>query len=150
MNSAEGEQKMRKIVSLAVFLTFVLLGIRSEAKIYFKDTLIINGGEDSIEMAPGEKLRLDVREGFWEYPIFDGLRFLSTDKSVAWVDKRGLVHAMLPGEAEILVMDERGRNSNITVKVVQKNKATGGQMIGVSVCLLCVIVFFSYKKISLF
>ncbi len=141
---------MRKITGLSVLFLMLLFCLRGNAKIYFKDTLIINGGDDSIELSCGEKTRLEVRDAFWEYPLIDGLRFLSTDKTVAWVDERGVIHAMLPGEAEILVMDEAGRNSNITVVVTGETKLSKGQIVGFLVLILASFAVLLKIKISLF
>ena len=110
-----------KKISLVV-LMMLLFVCRAEAAIILESGLVLEDGAERIVMQPGEKKYLKIRDSIWNMPVYKNLEFSSKYPSVAMVDARGFVRAMLPGRTVISVWNDVGDNGTIEVFVEGNRK----------------------------
>lgn len=102
----------------------VLLGGMShrDAGVFIDNGLVLQDGAERIVLQPGEKCYLRAEHSFWKYPVTRGLEYSSKCPSVATVDGRGIIRALLPGRTVISVWNREGDNGTIEVIVQEKRK----------------------------
>ena len=110
-----------KKISLVV-LMMLLFVCRAEAAIILDSGLVLEDGAERIVMQSGEKKYLKIRDSIWNMPVYKNLEFSSKYPSVAMVDARGFVRAMLPGRTVISVWNDVGDNGTIEVFVEGNRK----------------------------
>ena len=113
--------EIMKKISLVV-LMMLLFVCRAEAAIILESGLVLEDGAERIVMQPGEKKYLKIRDSIWNMPVYKNLEFSSKYPSVATVDARGFVRAMLPGRTVISVWNDVGDNGTIEVFVEGNRK----------------------------
>ena len=125
----------------------LLIGVGSaSAEVIIDSGLVLQDGAEQIVMQPGDKVFLRAKNFIWNYPVTKGLEYSSKHPSVACVDSRGLIRALLPGRTVISVWNEAGDNGTIEVIVEEKRKLSGpGWVILGLVGGICILFFIKNK-----
>ncbi len=106
----------------AVMAAILLLSVPAYAKIIINEGLVLQDGASKITLYPGQKTALHAKDSFWNTPRYKNMRYASANPSVAWVDKRGILHGSLPGQTVIYVSESDGNSGTINVIVTGKRK----------------------------
>lgn len=114
---------MQRLLCLLLLLCFWCFSV--SAGIILDDGLLLQGGAEEIVMRSGEKVYLRAQNSIWGYSVLQGLEYSSKHPSVAYVDRYGWIHAMLPGRTVISVWNDEGDNGTITVLVEGNSKMSG-------------------------
>ena len=135
-----------------IFLCIVMMGLCCVCggAVILDDGLVLQGGEEFIEMQVGEKVYLRVQDSIWKYPVLHNLEFSSKKPWVAYVDTYQWIHSGLPGRTVISVWDDEGANGTIEVIVRGRSKAPLWVILTVFVLFLCALTAFFGQKPSRF
>ncbi len=129
-----------------MLLILIVFCLSASAGIILDDGLVLQGGAEKITMESGEKVYLRAQNSIWGYTVLHGLEYSSRSPSVAYVDRYGWIHAMLPGRTVISVWNERGDNGTIIVLVEGKRKFSWtGWMVILLLLLIASAVYLQSK-----
>ena len=136
---------MKKILFFCTLL--MLFTCVCRGGIILDDGLILQDGQDRIEMRVGERVYLKVQHSIWKYPMLKNLEFSSKNPLVAYADTYGWIHAQSAGRTVISVWNDKGANGTIEVVVRGKTVAPTWVSVGVFILLLVALaVFFMPQK----
>ncbi len=107
---------------LCFCLVMLIFSCFCRAGIVLNDGLVLQGGQERIEMKAGQKIYLKVQHSIWKYPMLKNLEFSSKNPLVAYVDTYGWVHAQAAGRTVISVWNDQGANA--TIEIIVRGKET--------------------------
>lgn len=130
-----------------IICIMLLLGVGSAgAEVMIDSGLVLQDGAEQIVMQPGDKVFLRTKNFIWNYPVTKDLEYSSKHPSIACVDSRGLIRALLPGRTVISVWNKAGDNGTIEVIVEEKRKFSvpGWLILGLAGGI-CILLFLKNK-----
>ena len=140
---------MKKVLIFCMLST-LLSGI-CWGEIILDDGLVLQGGQEQIEMHIGERTYLRIQHSVWKYPVLKNLEFSSKKPWVASIDNYGWVNAQSTGRTVISVWNDEGENGTIEVIVRARQRAPTWVICCLVILLISsLFVYFFHKKISLF
>lgn len=135
---------MRSVLICGMIL--ILLSGVCKGAIILDDGLVLQGGEEKIEMWVGEKIYLRVQHSIWKYPVLHGLEFSSKNPLVAYVDTYGWIHAQKAGRTVISVWNKAGDNGTVEVIVKRRASVSVGMLFCFILFIICVLLTFWGQK----
>ena len=140
----EGERLIKRAqVFIFSFILLFVLTAPSIAAVTYNRKIEIENGASSITMKAGQKKRLKVNTFWFKIKISKDLRFYSSNKLVATVDRSGIVHANSPGKAYISVVNSKGDTSSVLLIVNSSSKLS---ILGLVVLAIPITATFLFLK----
>lgn len=137
--------------TLLFCLLLMLFGGACNGAVVLDDGLVLQNGEERIEMRAGEKVYLKVQHSIWKYPVLKNLEYSSLHPLVAYADTYGWIHAQFPGRTVISVWNDAGDNGTIEVIVRGRGKTPAWVLCCLLFLLICALfVFFKAKSFRCF